>query len=373
MPTIALLPGDGTGREVVAQARKVLDAASHRFGLDLAYDEIDCGARHYEETGSEWEEGGRDRAEAADAILLGAVGWPGITREDGEIAGAGVVFGLRFGLDLYANVRPCRLYEGVPHRIHDDFTQVWEPGSVDMHIVRENTEEFYTPVRGNLERGGVREVAADTGIVTRKGARRVVEHAFELSHRRGRGAPGDGTQRVTCVDKANVLEGSRLFRQVYGEVAREHPEVEEDRNYVDAFTQWLVRNPEWYDVVVTTNMMGDIVTDLAAVLQGGMGMAASANVGDEHAMFEPVHGSSPKHAGEDRVNPIACVDSAKLLLDWLAQEGHGDAFSEAADAIETAVRDLLREGGPVTYDLGGEASTSDVGDALARRVQGKDA
>jgi 3-isopropylmalate dehydrogenase len=370
MPTIALLPGDGTGREVVAEARKVLDAAADAYGLDLSYDEIACGAKQYEETGDEWEESGLERAEGADAILLGAVGWPGVTREDGEIAGAGVVFGLRFGLDLYANVRPCNLYEGVPHRIHDDFTRVWDADQVDMHIVRENTEEFYTPARGTLERGGTRQVAADTGLVTREGAERVIRYAHELCERRGRGAPGDGTRRVTCVDKANVLEGSRLFRGVYDEVNEEYPGIEADRNYVDAFTQWLVRNPEWYDTVVTTNMMGDIVTDLAAVLQGGMGMAASANVGDGHAMFEPVHGSSPKHAGEDRVNPIACVDSAKLLLEWLGTRRGEAAYEAAAEAVGEAIRDLLREGAPVTYDLGGEAATSDVGDALAKRVRG---
>lgn len=373
--TIALLPGDGTGPEVLAEGRRVLEAAAERFQLDLDLQEVACGARHYEETGEEWEEGGfafcRDEA---DAILLGAIGWPGVTLPSGDIAGAGVVFGLRFGLDLYANVRPCKLYEGVPHKIHDRFRTVWEPELVDMVIVRENTEGLYTPARGQLERGGVAEVATDTSVITRKGAERVIRYAFELSDRRGRGAPADDAQRVTCVDKSNVLTGSRLFRAVYDEVAEGYPHIGRDYSYIDAFTQWLVRKPEWYDVAVTTNMLGDIATDLAAVLQGGMGMAASGNVGDDHAMFEPVHGSSPKHAGENRVNPLACIFSVQMMLGWLGERrggAEGDRFQQAADVVEAACADVLTAGKPRTYDLGGSDPTDAVGRAVAERVAGE--
>ncbi len=365
---IAVLPGDGTGREVTAAALDVLEATQEAHDIHLELEEHACGAQHYQETGSEWAPGAREASEEADAILLGAVGWPGVRRDDGEIAGAGVVFGLRFGLDLYANVRPTRLYPGVPHKIHGDHQRVWEPHLVDLVIVRENTEGLYTPARGQLSRGGISEVSVDNNVITRKGAKRVIETAYEIAQDRD-GCPKDGTGRVTCVDKANVLSGSRLFRDVFDEVANQHPAFEADHAFVDAFTQWLVREPEYYDVCVTTNMLGDIVTDLAAVLQGGMGMAPAGNIGDEHAMFEPVHGSSPKHAGKDKVNPMAAVLASGMMLDWLGREHGDERCRSAADAIEQAVADVLRKGKPLTYDLGGDAATSTVGDAIADRIR----
>ena len=242
----------------------------------------------------------RPPPERADAILLGAVGWPGSFLPNGDIAGRALGLGLREGLDLYANVRPCRLYPGVKHRISGAFREVWSPEHVDMVIVRENTEGLYTPARGRLRRGGDTEVAVDTRVITRKGAERVIRYAFELARQRPRGAPEDGVKRVTCVDKANVLEGCRFFREIFEQVGREYSEIEREYAYVDAFTQWLVRNPEHYNVAVATNMMGDIITDLASVLQGGMGFAAGGNVGTDHAMFEPVHGSAPSTRGRTR-------------------------------------------------------------------------
>jgi 3-isopropylmalate dehydrogenase len=363
---VTVLPGDGIGPEVVDAALTVLEAAQEAHDFHLELEEHDCGAKHYERTGEEWAPGAREAAEAADAVLLGAVGWPGVEREDGEIAGAGVVFGLRFGLDLYANVRPTKLFEGVPHKVHGEFADVWSPDLVDLVTFRENTEGLYTPARGTLERGGVREVGVDNNVVTRKGAERVIRRAFEKAEDR-EGCPKDGTSRVTCVDKANVLESSRLFREVFEEVAREHPQIETEFAYVDAFTQWLVREPEYYDVCVTTNMFGDIVTDLAAVLQGGMGMAPAGNVGDEGAMFEPVHGSSPKHAGKDEVNPTAAILASSMMLDWLGREDGDERLREASQAIEAGVADVLADG-PRTYDLGGDARTSEVGEAVAGRV-----
>jgi 3-isopropylmalate dehydrogenase len=364
---VAVLPGDGIGREVVDAALEVLDAAQEAHDVHLATEEHECGAQYYDETGREWAPGVEDACEDADAILLGAVGWPGVTREDGEIAGAGVVFGLRFGLDLYANVRPATLYPGVPHKVHGEFEEVWEPGLVDTVLVRENTEGLYTPARGQLRRGGASEVSVDNNVITRKGARRVIERAFEIAHDRD-GCPDDGTSRVTCVDKANVLSGSKLFREVFDRVAEDNPTIEPDHAYVDAFTQWLVREPEYYDVCVTSNMLGDIVTDLAAVLQGGMGVAPAGNIGDDHAMFEPVHGSSPKHAGKDEVNPTATILASALMLDWLGREEGDDRLREAADAVEDAVKATLAEG-PRTYDLGGNAGTSEVATAVAERVR----
>lgn len=367
--TVALLPGDGVGPEVLAEGRKVLDAAAEAYNLNLQYGEYECGGQYFLQTGKEWEpEAFPFCRNEADAILLGAVGWPGANLPDGNIAGAGIVFGLRFGLDLYANVRPTKLYPGVPHKISDQFTQVWKPENVDFVIIRENTEGLYTPARGALTRGGVTEVAIDNNVITRKGSERVVKFAFDLSKRRGRGAPKDGKTRVTCIDKSNVLRGSQLFREVYEQVAAGYPEVARDYAYIDAFTQWVVRNPEFYDVGVTTNMMGDIATDLAAVLQGGMGMAASGNIGDRHAMFEPIHGSAPKHAGQGVANPVASVLAVHMMLDWLSTRHDDRKLAEASKGVERAVAQVMAEGKALTYDLGGSAKTSEVGDAIARAI-----
>ncbi|MHB8585608.1 MAG: isocitrate/isopropylmalate dehydrogenase family protein [Thermoplasmatota archaeon] len=367
---IALLPGDGTGPEVVAEGRKVLKAVEDRFGLQFDLHELRCGAQHYQKTGSEWEQGGFEYCrDEADAILLGAIGWPGVSLPSGDIAGAGVIFGLRFGLDLYANVRPAKLYPGVRHKIGDRFSTVWDPSTVDMVILRENTEGLYTPARGELKRGGITEVATDTNIITRKGSERIIRAAFEISKRRGRGAPKDHKQRVTCVDKANVLAGSRLFRSVYDEVAKTYPTIERDYAYIDAYMQWLVREPAAYDVAVMTNMLGDIATDLAAVLQGGMGMAASGNIGDTRALFEPVHGSSPKHAGQGVVNPLATVLAVHMMLDWLGQKRNDKKLDQASKAVEAAVAQVCAEGKTLTYDLGGTAKTAEVGDAIVERIR----
>ena len=366
---VALLPGDGVGKEVIVEGRKALDALAHKHNLNFDYTEYACGGENYLKTGKEWDDEAfpfcRDEA---DAILLGAVGWPGAELPDGNIAGAGIVFGLRFGLDLYANVRPTKLYPGVPHKISDNFTQVWAPENVDFVIIRENTEGLYTPARGALVRGGIEEVAVDNNIITRKGSLRVIDYAFKLCEQRNKGAPKDGVKRVTCIDKANVLRGSQLFRRVYDEVAMSYPGVAKDYAYIDAFTQWLIRNPEFYDVGVTTNMMGDIATDLGAVLQGGMGMAASGNIGDHHAMFEPIHGSAPKHAGKNVANPFATMASVQMMLDWLGHKKGDQALLAASQDIERAVMAVLAEGKSLTYDLGGSAKTNEAGDAVIKAI-----
>lgn len=364
---LVLLPGDGTGPEVMREAEKVLDAVQDAFGVGFDRIPIPCGGRYYLDTGTEWPEGSFESCKAADAVLLGAVGIPEAFLPSGEIAGAGVLFGLRFGLDLYANVRPTKLYPNVRHKVHEAFKQVWESGKVDFVIVRENTEGLYTPTRGYLDRGGTKELAVDSRVITRKGAERVIRFAFELSRTR-KGNPADGKRRVTCVDKSNVTAGCKLFRAVYDEVAAGYPDVQRDYAYIDAFQQWLVRTPEAYDVAVTSNMFGDIATDLAAVLQGGMGMAAGGNVGDAHAMFEPVHGSAPKHAGKDIVNPIAMILASQMMLEWLGRRKDDQALLKAGAAVERAVEVVLREGKSLTYDLGGQAKCSEVGTAVAKAI-----
>src|SRR2546425_8176928 len=295
---IVLLAGDGTGPGGMREGGKILKAVGSAYGLSFELVPYPCGGQHYLDTGEEWPDTAFEACKAADAILLGAVGIPEPRLPNGDLAGAGVIFGVRFGLDLYANVRPTKLYPNVRHKVHDSFKQVWEPGKVDFVIVRENTEGLYTPARGFLSRGGVDELAVDSRVITRKGAERVIRYAFELSKSR-KGAPGDGKSRVTCVDKSNVVAGDRLFRKVYDEVAAHYPGIGRDYAYIDAFLQWLVRSPENYDVAVAPNEFGDIATDPAAVLPGGVGMAGRGDSGRRHERVRTHHGVSPHAPGEE--------------------------------------------------------------------------
>lgn len=372
---LVTLGGDGTGPEVMREGLRVLHAVSEVSGVEWTIDDIPCGGQYYLEHGDrDWPEGAEARCDAADLILLGAVGWPSPTgvgpvlMKDGKMAGFSPVIGNRMRLNLYANVRPVKLYKGVGHRIHGKNVQVWEPGQVDMVLIRENTEGLYAPTGGKLCPGGVCDVAIDTRVITRRASEQVIRHAFELCRRRGKGAPKDGKLRVTAIVKDNVLHGCQLFAEIFFKIGEEYPEIEKDTAIVDAFTQWLIGQPEYYDVCVTTNMFGDIVTDLASVLQGGMGMAVGANVGKKHGMFEPIHGSAPKHAGKDKVNPIAMILAVKEGLEWLGGQKEDPRLGRAAAAIEEAVVAILEAGEPLTYDLVGEAkaaSCSAVGTAIA--------
>ena len=210
-------------------------------------------------------------------------------------------------------------------------------------------------------------MAVDSRVITRKGAERVVRFAFELAKTR-EGAPADGKSRVTCVDKSNVVAGDRLWRKVYDEVAARYPGIMKDYAYIDAFLQWVIRSPENFDVAVAPNEFGDIATDLAAVLQGGMGIAAGGNIGDAHAMFEPIHGSAPKHAGQDKVDPIAMILAVQMMLDWLGARKSDAKLVAAAKGVEAAVASVLKEGKVLTYDLGGTGKCSQVGTVIAKRV-----
>jgi len=366
---VAVYPGDGTGPEVLREGEKVLRALGEGGEAPWHLTTYPGGGEYYLAHGREWEPDAEAASRTADAILLGAVGWPGATLPNGDLAGRALVLGLREGLDLYANVRPCKLYPGVRHRISGAYSEVWSPKNVDMVIVRENTEDLYTPARGRLTRAHETEVAIDTRIITRKGSERVVRFAFELARARARGAPDDGTRRVTCVDKSNVMEGCRFFRETFDRVGAEYPDVERDYAYVDAFTQWLVRNPEHYNVVVATNMMGDIITDLASVLQGGMGFASGGNVGSDHAMFEPVHGSAPKYAGKNQVNPFATFFAVEQMLRWLGERHHDPRLLAQAGRLEQAVARVLADGSARTYDQGGTTTTSQAGDRVAEAVR----
>ena len=380
---MTVLPGDGTGREVIAQAMRVIDVFEEHSPLSFDITEIPCGGQYFLETGEEWPEGSFEHCrDNSDAILLGAIGWPGARMPNGDMAGGQVILGLRSGLDLYANIRPVKLYQGVQHKVHGEHTDIWDPDLVDMVLIRENTEGLYHSLLRRSAQAAVgakdeplatpkfpglegEEVAWDPRPITRNGSERVIRFAFELAKRRQ--SHLKAPQRVTCVDKSNVLRGCRLFRSVFDEIDEEFDDIETTKAFIDAFTMWLVRDPEDLDVVVLPNMFGDIATDLASVLQGGMGMAASANIGDHHMLFEPVHGSSPKHAGQDKVNPIAAISSVQLMFDNLGARHNDPDALVCADILESAISSHLSEGGEVTYDLGGSASTSEVGQAIAER------
>lgn len=384
---IGILPGDGTGREVAIEAQRILNTIEQHTNQGFEQTVIPCGGQHYVETGQEWAEGSFDFCrEEADALYLGAIGHPGAFLPNGDLAGGSVILGLRSGLDLYANLRPIKLYEGVPHKVHGKFTQIWEPGMVDMTILRENTEGLYhSLLRRSADRAMGRtpyeppemtfpglkgEIAYDPRPISEHGSERLIRMGFEIAETRN-GAPIDGKKRVSCIDKSNVTRGCQLFRRTFEKVSQNYPGTELDYGFIDAFTQWLTRSPESYDVVVTSNMFGDIATDLGAVLQGGMGMAASGNIGDKNAFFEPVHGSAPKYAGMNKVNPIASINSIQLMMDWLGRKNNDEQLIQIGSLIDESVADHLREGKGLTYDLGGTATCSGIGESIASRLSTK--
>jgi tartrate dehydrogenase/decarboxylase / D-malate dehydrogenase len=337
---IAVIAGDGAGPEVIAEARKAVDA----LGLDLVWNDLPWGTDHLHERGAMMPPDALEIARGHDAILLGAVGHPSVPD---HVTLWGLLLPLRQGLDLYANLRPARLLAGVPSPLEG------RP-EVDMLFVRENTEGEYAGVGGRAHQGLELEVGIETSVFTRAGVRRVVERAFTLAEAR-RGS-------LTSATKSNASRyGYVLWDEVVEEVHAEHSDVTVERVLVDALAARMVGNPGSLDVVVASNLFGDILTDLAAVLQGGMGMAASASLGDEAiAMFEPVHGSAPDIAGRGIANPLGAIWSAALMLDHLGE-------AEGAQRLMGAVEAVCREG-TVTRDVGGRASTTEVGDAVAGRV-----
>jgi 3-isopropylmalate dehydrogenase len=368
------LPGDGIGPEVCAQAVATLETAARRFGAAFEFEEIPGGGEYYLEHEREWPEGAEARCDAADAILLGAVGAQdpatgqnvftklGKPYPTPQLAGYAQVIGNRLRLQLYVNLRPVKLYPGVQHRVSERFIQVWEPGKVDYVVCRENTEEAYTGRSEDIVEGG-RVVGRRTPMdVTRAATERVCRYAFELARRR-KAAGHRG--KVTCVVKSNIVGAHRYFEDVFREQGgRDYPDLEQEVQMFDAFCMWQIRNPEWFDVVVAPNLVGDVISDNGSTTQGGMGLAAGGNIGDDHAMFEPIHGSAPKYRGQDKVNPMAAVLSAAMMCDWLATRFADDRLARMARALEGAVAAVLAEGRWLTYDLGGSARCSEVGAAV---------
>ncbi|WP_127584653.1 isocitrate/isopropylmalate dehydrogenase family protein [Paenibacillus koleovorans] len=360
---IALLPGDGIGPEVTGEAVRVLGEIERRYAdLTFALESFDAGAERFMRTGVAMPEETFRHCRQADAMLMGAVGLPEARHPDGREVNGDVIFRLRFDLDLYAGVRPVKLYKGVPSPLRD------VSGGIDYVIVRENVEGLYASRTGGCNVRG--EVATDTIIMTRTGIQKVSHFAFRLAQKRfGKGRPLDGKSMVTCVDKANVLSSYAFFRSVYDEVASMYPRVDRDYAYVDAMTLYQVMQPHHYDVVVAENMFADIISDLASATVGGLGMAPSGDIGDRHGLFQPSHGTAPSLAGRGVANPLATILSAGMMLDWLG-ERHGDErLTDAAVRIEQAVMKVLEEGVAATSDIGGASRTSDVGDAVVRCLQ----
>ncbi len=357
---IAVVHGDGIGPEVCQAAIDVLKAALPD-GEILRFTEFPAGAEEYSRSGDAYPDTSFQGCKNAHAILHGAGGLPGVLYPDGVEAGADFGLKTRFRLDLYANIRPIRLYAGVQSRLRDRTA-----GGIDYVIVRENTEGLYA-ARG----GGVLlrdEVATDTLVMTRRGIERVCRVAFELARKRN-GAPRDGKKRVTCCDKSNIIRSYAFFRKVFDSIAPDYPDIEADYCLADAMTCHLIERPDFYDVIVTENMFGDIISDLAAATVGGMGMSPSREIGDNHGFFQAAHGSAPTIAGKGIANPYGTILAAASMLTWLSERHADSKLSEAAVRIERAVEaSLAADGRFLTVDLGGSARTRDVVDGVRARL-----
>jgi 3-isopropylmalate dehydrogenase len=345
---IAVLPGDGIGKDVTAEAVRVIEAAAERWSLPVELVHLPYGADHYLATGVSLPPGQMEEfRDRYAAILIGAYGDPRIP--DMRHA-ADILLGIRFQLDLYVNFRPCKLYDArlcpLKERTERD---------VDFVIFRENTEGAYVGMGGNFKKGTADEVALQEEVHTRKGVERIVRAAFEWARAHGR-------RKVLMADKSNVMRyGHDLWQRVFATVAAEYRDLESSHLFVDALCMQLVKAPQQFDVIVTNNMFGDIVTDLGAALQGGLGVAASANRHPGRvSMYEPVHGSAPKYAGTGRANPMGAILSAALMLEDL---GHLEAAREVEAVVTAAIR-----AGETTVDLGGTLTTGEVGARVARAV-----
>jgi 3-isopropylmalate dehydrogenase len=359
---IAIMPGEGIGVEVMAAALAVLDAVEDRFAVACHREAIPGGAHHYKETGRILPPDGMDRAGRADAILFGAMGWPDIRFADGtEIAPQ---LDLRFALNLFAGVRPIRAIPGVPPVLAHPRAK-----DIDFVIIRESTEGMFAS-RGKGELIDDSE-ARDTQVITRGTTEKLSHFSFELARqrKRERGTPG----RVTLVDKANVFSSFAFMRKVFHETAAEHPDIEAGHHYVDAMALDLVRRPWDFDVLPMENLLGDILSDLGAGLIGGMGFAPSADIGLEHALFQPSHGTGPDIAGKGIANPTAMILSTAMMLDWLGRRHASEDAWRAARAVERAVDKAFGDGRVRSWDIGGHDGTEPIGRAVAEAIRNGDA
>ena len=319
---VALLPGDGTGPEVLAEGVKVVQAASHKFGFNTKFTRYDLGGERFKKTGEVLPDSIINELRQHDAIYLGAIGHPEVKP---GILEKGILLRLRFELDQYINLRPVKLYEGVDTPLKNK-----GPKDIDFIVVRENTEGLYAGAGGVLKKGTKDEIATQESINTRKGVERCIRFAFQYTQKRNK------SKKLTLCGKTNVLTYAfDLWERTFYEIAKEYPDISTDYAHVDATCMWMVKNPEWFDVIVTDNMFGDIITDLGAIIQGGLGIAAGGNINPEGvSMFEPMGGSAPKYTGKNMINPLAAILAGAMMLEFLDQQA-------AADSIEIAVQKAL--------------------------------
>lgn len=368
---VPVIAGDGIGPEIIAQGQKVIDAAGEVYGFDVEWIEYPHGADHYLKTGELISEDTLRELSTYKNIYLGSIGDPRVAP---GVLEKGVLLAARFYFDQYINLRPIKLLEGVWCPIKHK-----TPADIDFTVVRENTEDFYIGIGGRAKKGESRavlnvarslynakfgldietdseEIGYQIGMVSKEGTRRVIKYAFELA--------AGSRKHVSSVDKANVLSDIYGFwREEFESIAAGYPDIATDFNFVDAVTMWFVKDPEFFDVVVTPNMFGDIITDLGAMIQGGLGLAPGGNINPEGtSMFEPIHGSAPKYKGMNRVNPIATIWAGAMMVEQMGEK-------EAADAIVAAIERDIRDARVLTKDMGGSGSTSDVGDEIARLVR----
>lgn len=357
---IAVMPGEGIGPEVMEAATAVLKAVEKRHGIVLALETVSGGAHQYRETGVAMTEDAFRVADRVDAILFGAMGWPDIRRPDGTEPAPQL--DLRFRLGLYAGLRPFRAIPGVPSPL-----RAARAGDIDLVLVRESTEGlFFSRGKGTVEDD---HTARDTMVITRGVTERLSRFSFELARRRAERRGRRGT--VTIIDKSNVFVSFAFMRKVFFEVAKAYPDVDAAQHSIDATALDLVRRPWDFDVLATENMFGDILSDLAAALIGGMGFAPSGDIGDDHALFQPCHGTAPDIAGRRVANPAAMILSAALMLDWLGTRHGDDRCIEAAAEIEAAVDAAFGSGAVRSHDLGGTDGTDAIGTAVIERLGGR--
>ena len=344
---IAVIPGDGTGPEVVDEGLKVLRAVAEKENIKLDFNFYDLGGDRYLKTGEILPDSIIEEFKKVQAIFLGAIGHPDVKP---GILEQGILLRLRFSLDQYINLRPVKLYPGVDTPLKDK-----GPEHIDLVIIRENTEGLYTGAGGFLKKGTPDEVAIQESINTRKGVERCLRYAFELCLKRNR------ERKLTLAAKTNVLNyASDLWARTFSEVARDYPRVKPDYTHVDALCMWMVKNPEWFDVIVTDNLFGDIITDLGAMIQGGLGIAAGGNINPQGvSMFEPMGGSAPKYTGKNMINPMAAIAACQMMLDHLGE-------NKAAQRVENAIAQVLSKhlksmaAGEMGY------TTKEVGDLVVK-------
>jgi tartrate dehydrogenase/decarboxylase/D-malate dehydrogenase len=347
---IATIPGDGIGNEVVPEGIRAVEAAARKFGFSVSWTNFGWNCETYLKTGRMMPEDGLEQMRPYDAVFLGAVGYPGVPD---HVSLWGLLIPIRRGFHQYVNLRPVKLLQGMQATVKN-----FEPGSIDFYVVRENTEGEYSEIGGRLYKGSADELAIQETVFTRRGCDRIMRYAFELAKTR--------KKHVTSATKSNgIIYTMPFWDERFAAIAKDYPDIRTDQFHIDILTAHFVRHPDWFDVVVGSNLFGDILSDLGPAVVGSIGIAASGNLNPEReypSMFEPVHGSAPDIAGKGIANPIGQIWSGAMMLRHFGE-------TEAADAVERAIEMVLAGGGPRTPDIGGKANTKELGEAIASAIR----